>query len=88
MAQQKLSSINCNVDEGKGRTNVNGLIPKYRRGIRIKAGGEDGGSYLFWYKDSAAFYVSTLRTVGKNYDNIRNQNGSYGKQFTSDSIAL
>jgi hypothetical protein len=81
-------SIDCTISDERYQ-NIKMYIPRYKKSQTILAGGEAGKDCIFWYKDSCAIYVSYASDGATlNYENIRNQSGSYGKRFIADSILL
>lgn len=64
-------------------------IPKYHDHQILKADAESGVEDIYWYRDSAAFYISTFKGGSSlNYYNIRNLKGAYSERFLRDSINL
>jgi len=82
---RKTVRINCHLNI----TSFNIRIPKYHDFKILKADAESGVEYIYWYDDSAAFYISTFKGGSSlNYANIRNLKGAYAKRSISDSIKL
>ena len=85
---KSIITIKCQLNDSKN-SSVELNIPKYKNQQIVITDAEEGIEYIFWYKDSAAVYVSTFKggaTV--NYQNIRNWPYAYSKRFSSDSINL
>ena len=64
-------------------------IPKHKKKQVFLASAEAPVDYIFWYKDSAAIYVST--EIGSSFINTEiphNQDSLSSKWFFSDSITI
>jgi hypothetical protein len=83
----KIKRISFKFYEGSSMRNAKLKIPKWISIKKLKADAENGTENQYWYADSSVFYI-TNKNGTLNYSLIRKQDGSYSKQFMSDSVSL
>lgn len=83
----KIKGTSFKFYESGSMKNAQLKIPKWASIQKIKADAESGAENQYWYADSSVFYI-TDKNGTLNYSSIRKQDGSYSRQFMSDSISL